>query len=123
MITNFEEYTYEVNKYEKRAADYIEALLRSNGNIYSNKQLAEKIYQRSGELKEYKFADSRIRSIINYLRRTSAPNIIANSNGYKITDNKEELLKYHQSITERIGAMQVIADQVAFHIKKNNINF
>ena len=123
MITNFEEFTFEVNKYEKRAADYIEALLRSTGQIYSNRQLAEKIYQRSGELKEYKFADSRIRSIINYLRRTSAPNIIANSNGYKITDNKEELLKYHQSITERIGAMQVIADQVAFHIKKNNINF
>jgi hypothetical protein len=119
MITNFEEYTYEINKYEKRAADYIEALLRSKGEIYSNRILAEKIYVRSGSLKEYKFADSRIRSMINYLRRTSAPNLIANGNGYKITNDKDELLKYHQSISERIEAMQVIADQVAFYIKKH----
>ena len=118
MVTNFEEFTYEVNKYEKRAADYIEALLRSTGEIYSNKQLAEKIYNRSGQLKEYKFADSRIRSIINYLRRTSAPNIVANSFGYKITEDTAELIKYEQSLLDRIGAMQVIADQVAFYIKK-----
>ena len=118
MITNFEDFTYEVNKYEKRAADYIEALLRKTGEVYSNKQLAEKIYQRSGELKEYKFADSRIRAIINYLRRTSAPNMVANSNGYKITDDTDELNRYHQSLLDRIGAMQVIADQVSFHIKK-----
>lgn len=120
MVTNFEEFTFEVNKYEKRAANYIEALLRSTGKIYSNRQLAEMIYQRSGELKEYKFADSRIRSIINYLRRTSAPNMIANSNGYKITDDSKELENYYQSLMDRIGAMQVIADQVKFYIKKND---
>jgi hypothetical protein len=118
MVTNFEDFTYEVNKYEKRAADYIEALLRSNGGIYSNRQLAEKIYVRSGELKEYRFSDSRIRAIVNYLRRTSVPNMVANSNGYKITDDTDELNKYHQSLLDRIGAMQVIADQVSFHIKK-----
>ena len=118
MITNFEEYTFELNSIEQRASKYIEALLRHTGAIYSNRELAEKIYQRSGQSKEYKFADSRIRSIINYLRRTSAPNIIANSFGYKITEDTAELIKYEQSLLDRIGAMQVIADQVAFYIKK-----
>ena len=117
MITNFEEYTFELNSIEQRASKYIEALLRTTGAIYSNRELAEKIYQRSGESKEYKFHDSRIRSIINYLRRTSAPNIVANSHGYKITDNQEELNKYYQSLTERIEAMQTIANQVQFYIK------
>ena len=120
MITNFEEYTFELNAIEQRASKYIEALLRTTGAIYSNREIAEKIYQRSGESKEYKFHDSRIRSIINYLRRTSAPNIIATSNGYKITDNKDELNKYHQSLTERIEAMQVIANQVQFYIRKHD---
>lgn len=120
MITNFEQYTFELNAIEKRASKYIEALLRTTGEIYSNRELATKIYQRSGELKEYKFHDSRIRSIINYLRRTSAPNIIATSNGYKITDNKDELMKYHQSLTERIEAMEIIANQVHFYIKKHD---
>jgi hypothetical protein len=119
MITNFEQYTFELNSNEQRASKYIEALLRKTCAIYSNRELAEKIYQRSGQSKEYKFSDSRIRSIINYLRRTSAPNIIANSNGYKISEDKDELNKYHQSLSERIEAMQVIADQVEFYIKKH----
>jgi DNA-binding response OmpR family regulator len=93
MVTNFEEFTFEVNKYEKRAANYIEALLRSTGKIYSNRQLAEMIYQRSGELKEYKFADSRIRSIINYLRRTSAPNMIAGQPVGEQSEKKNTTLK------------------------------
>jgi hypothetical protein len=46
--------------------------------------------------------------------------MIANSNGYKITDDSKELENYHQSLMDRIGAMQVIADQVQFYIKKND---
>jgi hypothetical protein len=53
------------------------------------------------------------------LRRTSAPNIIATSQGYKITEDQNQLNKYHQSLTERIDAMQVIANQVQFYIKNN----
>ena len=79
MITNFEDITYQLTNEERRASKYIEALLRMTGERFTNKQIRDKLFERSGKLKEYNLPDSRIRTIINYLRRTSAPNIIASS--------------------------------------------
>jgi hypothetical protein len=116
MITNFEDITYQLTNEERRASKYIEALLRTTGDRFTNKQLRDKLFERSGRLKEYDLPDSRIRTIINYLRRTSAPNIIASSNGYKISENEKELSDYLQSLQERIEAINEIAEQTKFYL-------
>jgi hypothetical protein len=118
MIANFEELTYQITENEKRCAKFIEAVLRKYNKFYTNKQLRKLIFERSGNEPEFELADSRIRVIMNYLRRTTAPNIIASSNGYKITEDIDELNKYLESLYDRIDAIKVIADQTSFYVKQ-----
>jgi len=118
MITSFEELTYQITDNEKRCAKFIEAVLRKTNKFYTNKQLRKLIFDRSGNQTEFDLADSRIRVIMNYLRRTTAPNIIASSNGYKITEDIDELNKYLESLYDRIDAIKVIADQTSFYVKQ-----
>lgn len=118
MIANFEELTYQITDNEKRCAKFIEAVLRKTNKFYTNKQLRKLIFDRSGNDTEFELADSRIRVIMNYLRRTTAPNIIASSNGYKITEDIDELNNYLESLYDRINAIKVIADQTSFYVKQ-----
>lgn len=118
MIANFEELTYQITDNEKRCAKFIEAVLRKTNKFYTNKQLRKLIFERSGNDTEFELADSRIRVIMNYLRRTTAPNIIASSNGYKITEDIDELNNYLESLYDRINAIKVIADQTSFYVKQ-----
>jgi uncharacterized protein YpuA (DUF1002 family) len=118
MIALFEELTYQITDNEKRCAKFIEAVLRKTNKFYTNKQLRKLIFERSGNDTEFDLADSRIRVIMNYLRRTTAPNIIASSNGYKITEDIDELNKYLESLYDRIDAIKVIADQTSFYVKQ-----
>jgi uncharacterized protein YpuA (DUF1002 family) len=118
MIALFEELTYQITDNEKRCAKFIEAVLRKTNKFYTNKQLRKLIFERSGNDIEFDLADSRIRVIMNYLRRTTAPNIIASSNGYKITEDIDELNKYLESLYDRIDAIKVIADQTSFYVKQ-----
>ena len=118
MIALFEELTYQITDNEKRCAKFIEAVLRKTNKFYTNKQLRKLIFERSGNDTEFDLADSRIRVIRNYLRRTTAPNIIASCNGYKITEDIDELNKYLESLYDRIDAIKVIADQTSFYVKQ-----
>ena len=118
MIALFEELTYQITDNEKRCAKFIEAVLRKTNKFYTNKLLRKLIFERSGNDTEFDLADSRIRVIMNYLRRTTAPNIIASSNGYKITEDINELNKYLESLYDRIDAIKVIADQTSFYVKQ-----
>ena len=118
MIALFEELTYQITDNEKRCAKFIEAVLRKTNKFYTNKQLRKLIFERSGNDTEFDLADSRIRVTMNYLRRTTAPNIIASSNGYKITEDIDELNKYLESLYDRIDAIKVIADQTSFYVKQ-----
>ena len=118
MIALFEELTYQITDNEKRCAKFIEAVLRKTNKFYTNKQLRKLIFERSGNDTEFELADSRIRVIMNYLRRTTAPNIIASSNGYKITEDIDELNNYLESLYDRINAIKVIADQTSFYVQQ-----
>jgi histone deacetylase complex regulatory component SIN3 len=118
MIALFEELTYQITDNEKLCAKFIEAVLRKTNKFYTNKQLRKLIFERSGNDTDFDLADSRIRVIMNYLRRTTAPNIIASSNGYKITEDIDELNKYLESLYDRIDAIKVIADQTSFYVKQ-----
>ncbi len=118
MIANFEELTYQITDNEKRCAKFIEAVLRKTNKFYTNKQLRKLIFERSGNDTDFELADSRIRVIMNYLRRTTAPNIIASSNGYKITEDIDELNNYLESLYDRINAIKVIADQTSFYVQQ-----
>lgn len=61
-------------------------------------------------------SSSTIRQIINYLRVEMKQPIIASRKGYKYTNNKEELCKYHKLLLHR--AMTVISAAKAI---KNNL--
>lgn len=117
MITNFEDITYDITDDEKRVAIYIERLLKSKNVFFNNKELSEMIIKASGGDKRYLFKDARIRKIINYLRLTTCPNIIATSKGYKISNDKEELKKYLDSLLERIDAIRSVAESTNNYIK------
>lgn len=117
MITNFEDITYDITDDEKRVAIYIERLLKSKNVFFNNKELSDMIIKASNGDKRYLFKDARIRKIINYLRLTTCPNIIATSKGYKISENVEELTKYLDSLLERIDAIQNIANSTNAYIR------
>jgi hypothetical protein len=116
MITNFEEITYDITEPEKRASRYVERILRSQNKYFNNTEISTMIFNASGKLKEFDYKDARIRKIINYLRLTTAPNIVASSKGYKVSNNIEELTKYHLSLMERIDAINNIAIQTETYL-------
>ena len=118
MITNFEEFTYKITEHEKKCAKVIENFLRKNPLFYKSQDLISLVYWSDANGIHPKLNGARIRAIINYLRRTTAPNIIATSKGYKLTDSIEELHIYHDSLEERIDSIKVISEQTLLYIKK-----
>lgn len=118
MITNFDEFTYKITPHEKKAAKVIENFLRKNPLFYKSQDLISLFYWSEANGINPKLNGARIRAVINYLRRTTAPNIIATSKGYKITNNIEELHAYHDSLEERIDSIKVISEQTLLYIKK-----
>jgi len=110
MITNFEDYTQDLNTEELKLVSIIKGGMAghlgkekaiTNGEIRANIQ---QYYQ-------IKVADARIRKIINYIRvRSLIPNLCATSKGYFIAQNKEEHYEYLLSLKERADAINTVLD-------------
>lgn len=63
------------------------------------------------------FTDTRLRKMVNYLRRTAALPIIATSNGYYITENAEEIRKEIISMRERASSIISCAIGLEHYLK------
>lgn len=108
MITNFEEQTAPLNDKEKTfLPDVILILKESNKDRpVTNASIAAQIKNNYN----INFPDSRIRKIINHIRRNKLlVNILASSRGYFLSDSKEELEEYVLSLIERSESILEVA--------------
>lgn len=107
MIIGFEEETKPLTEEEhKLLPEFVRCLQKYTGkkNAITNKSIREG-YWRKG----IKLSDSRIRKIINHIRlHNMVPKLCANSRGYYIAQNNEELQEYVNGLRQRVGAIKAI---------------
>lgn len=121
MITNFEEYTEELTDVERDVIvpGIIKGLATKIGKekAITNKQMQKGIL----EVLNIKTSSSRIRKMIHYIRITGMIHcLVATSRGYYISNNKEELDSYIESLIQRSESIMSIADQLQFQLKSMN---
>jgi len=118
MITNFEEYTKELSENER---DFILPILvkvlrarTSPDQVITNKEMVEKLW----DIKKLKTSEPRVRKIINVIRMTGmAIGLIATGRGYYCTQSETELLNYIESLEQRIASIEVVKDQMHYHLR------
>lgn len=104
MITNFEKYTKDLNKNEKRAmhiiADMLERETGTNRQMSSNEIIALM-------KPHYNLNPGRLRKIISVIVILDlVPLLISNGKGYYVTTDEKEIDSWMQSQQQRIDAMQ-----------------
>lgn len=110
MITGFEDITYELTEIEQQVLlpIIIRGLLLKNGkeNAVTNKSIVAGM-----EKLGYKVTDIRVRKIINYIRvKNLIPGLLASSKGYYISTDRDEVLKYIQSLRERNSQVERVIE-------------
>lgn len=105
MITNFEDYTFELTDYEvKNILPFVHKwLLHAEGkeNAITNARLVAAC--------PFKTSGPRIRKVIHELRtRDIILNLVASSSGYYWTTDEAEIDKYIKSCQERINSIREI---------------
>jgi hypothetical protein len=109
MINNFEDYTHELSDYELKTLVpiIVKGLLTKVGkeNAITNNQIVPKL-----KGKGYKVSSSRIRKIVHYIRVAGLiPCLIATSKGYYISNDKEEIKEYIDSLHQRADSITFVA--------------
>lgn len=106
MITNFEEITAELTEEELGMVD----TMVSGFNRYTkeNPIKAPEII-RSMKSKGYKITEPRLRKIVNHIRVNGIIPLIATSNGYFVTYDKEEIKKQVKSLKQRARSINEAA--------------
>jgi len=113
MITNFENQTYALTDRELSMIDsLVEYLKLATGE--------ENHVTASSLSKMYGVSGPRIRKMIHYIRTNNLLlGLVAKSNGYYVTNELVDLLKYERSLSERIASIEEVRKALASHI--NNI--
>lgn len=113
MITNFENQTYALTDKELSMIDsLVEYLKLATGE--------ENHVTASSLSKMYGVSGPRIRKMIHYIRTNNLLlGLVAKSNGYYVTNDLVDLLKYERSLSERIASIEEVRKALASHI--NNI--
>lgn len=117
MINGFEEETADLTPEEKKLVPRFQnGLMRCQGKAqavpasYIQKKLFEEGIKCSGP---------RIRKIINYIRiKSIVPRLLATSDGYFVSEDKEEIRKYIEGLDQRIGAIQAVRDALANQLER-----
>ena len=119
-IVNFEEYTSELSPDEIAAAEIITARLKSNVGkkmARTNKRIADVMKEHYG----IKLSGARMRKIINWIRiKGLVPNLIATSQGYYVSQDKEEIEKYIYSLRQRARAILAVGAAMEDNLTHNN---
>lgn len=105
MITNFEDITYELTIEEQSTISTIVKSLKEANEPLNNQKLQIIIFDKLG----LNINGARLRKIINCIRTKNVlNNLLANSKGYYISENKIEIEKYVQSLQDRIDAINQV---------------
>ena len=143
MIKNFEQYTCELNYEELHfimpRLFKILTLAIGKENAITNKFIVNNINRweqityalpddKMGVVRTVKTSEPRIRHMIHILRVSDTlPCLIATSHGYYISNDKEEVLSYIQSIDDRLRSIyqvrRAMKRQLKEWVKPNAIQF
>lgn len=135
MITGWKEFTYELTEFESHT------LLPIVIEAWEKKKIGELVNMSSmikgmndylakhnilvGKKKKKlaKVSGPRMRKLIHQIRvKGIFPNLVANSKGYFLTDNKEEILAFIKSCEERASSFDEVATSMRRHNNLYNIN-
>ena len=106
MITNFEEITKDLSEEEKKLLPILIKGFRLHG--IDDPIKAPDIIQKLSE-KGIKLTGARLRKLTNLIRSAGILPLIATSNGYYVTVDKQEVQKQIKSLTERAEAIMAAA--------------
>lgn len=100
MVTRFEEETHELTDYEQTL---VKAFVIGLGTkIGKNKIITNKEMETKMKAKGYKVNPARIRKIIHFIRvNKMVKNLVATNRGYYVATDKEDIIEYVKSLTER----------------------
>lgn len=108
MITNFEEITSELTDAEKIV---LPILINGLKKFYKDKPIkAPIIVAKINEAYKVDLTEPRLRKLINHIRVNSLLPIIATSNGYFVSTDRQEIEKQIRSLEERARSIQKSAD-------------
>ena len=109
MLNHFEDYTQELSKEEKRILPIVvNGLKKCTGKhkAFTNKSITKAIENRY----DIKVSDARLRKIIQYIRNNDlVPLLIASSKGYYVSNDKEEIRDYINSLNQRLNSIKSTA--------------
>ena len=118
MLFGFEQETAPLNEVENKAAQIIAYCLQ-RGHIGSERAVTAQHICNSLANQDAMFRTekgspylngARIRKIINFIRTNGmCPHLIASSKGYYISNNRDELSEYIQSLHARAAAISAVA--------------
>ena len=121
MLFGFEEQTAPLNDIELNAANIIADCLSRHhvgrGNAVTGAHIGNSLAQYAVEFRDQKgrayLTGPRIRKIINYIRSNGmCPRLIASSNGYYVSNDRDEIDAYITSLRERASAITAIANKL-----------
>lgn len=118
MITNFEEITAYLTPEEKELTVSIIQIL---GTLKKSKpmlstEIVELINKKHFVNSTYKFTGVKLRKYCNYIRSKSLLPIIATSNGYYVSYDKNEIALQIESLQQRSEAMLNSANGLKFYL-------
>lgn len=118
MVNYFEQITEELYSYEK------EIVVPEIINILKNR-IGKENHIKNSEIKKIldsksiNIVTSRIRKVIQYIRiNGDVECLMATSKGYYISESKEELDKYIESLHQRSNSIEFLANQIQFQLDK-----
>lgn len=111
MLEGFEDYTYELDKNEKELLPFFVEGLKVR--VGKEKAITNKAMRAILNAKDIVIADSRVRKIINHIRRHDlVPGLIATSKGYYVSINKDEVIMYIKCLLSRENAVCTIRGMI-----------
>ena len=122
MITGFEQETAPLNEIELRAAEIISYCL-NKGHVGNTKAVTAQHICNALAQQDARFRTeggkpylngARVRKIMNHLRTSKiCPRLIANSKGYYISNDHNEITEYIISLRARAAAINAVADAMS----------
>ncbi|MBP9583510.1 MAG: hypothetical protein KBE38_15220 [Ignavibacterium sp.] len=117
MITNFEEITAPLSIEEKELLLCVYDVVKKIDK--KNPIKAPNLIQRVKQItNKEKFAQARLRKIINFIRANGILPVIATSNGYYTSYETNEILKEIKSLNERAEAIRFASDGLKIFLEK-----
>jgi hypothetical protein len=118
MITNFEEITANLTPEEKElTVSIMEILMKLKKNKpMKSVEIVERINKQFYKTSDVKFTGVKLRKFCNYIRSKSLLPIIATSNGYYISYDKNEIALQIESLEQRSEAILNSVNGLKFYL-------